>query len=82
MFFLVKKEVSGNDRLVTLDGLQPGTQYTFRVLASNSGGSGPLSDTVTATTNPLIVVPDPIGKITYKVVGGTSLSISWPTPTR
>jgi hypothetical protein len=34
----------------TITGLTPGTAYTFRVAAKNAGGTGPLSDPATVTT--------------------------------
>ena len=79
----VTKTVSANMYSTTISNLLPGTAYTFRVQASNGPlRNGPLSDQKSATTNPSIVLPGPIGSIQYRVVGGTSLELSWAAPSR
>lgn len=61
-----------------ITGLQSNTSYDFKVLASNSIGSGPFSSIVTATTTSIPV--GSVGTPTFTNIQQTSVTISWNIP--
>lgn len=61
---------------VTVMGLTNGTEYEFKVLASNSEGPGPFSTTVTAT--PSTYPGAPVAPIA--VAGDGQVELSWSAP--
>jgi hypothetical protein len=61
----------------TVTGLSNGTLYYFRVAAVNSEGTGPFSDSVTATPAPQ--VPDQVGTVTT-TPDAASVPLSWSAP--
>lgn len=66
----------------TVTELTPGTKYSFVVTATNAQGTGPGSDTVTATpTSPTPAAPTIKSKVVIKKTGNTaSITTSWTSP--
>jgi Domain of unknown function (DUF4082)/Fibronectin type III domain/Mo-co oxidoreductase dimerisation domain len=66
-------------RTATIKGLTPGTQYTFRVQASNPSGSGPISSASNAVTPTALTAPlAPTG--VSATPGSSKALVSWTTP--
>ncbi len=64
----------------TITGLSAGTTYTFTVQASNSSGSGPVSEQSNAVTPTAPTAPGtPTG--VSATAGDSSASVSWSAPT-
>ncbi|CAK0766628.1 exported hypothetical protein [Gammaproteobacteria bacterium] len=57
---------------VILTGLTNGTQYFFKLAAVNSGGTGPLSNEVSATP-----VASPVAPIIHAVAGNGQVTLKW-----
>jgi len=74
------REVSTDLTQAVIGGLLPNSQYTFRVRAINSAGSGPRSepsDVVLTTPGP----PSPPGAPTQVESSFTSVTLAWQPPT-
>lgn len=65
-----------NAVVATVDGLMPGTQYSFRVVALNTLGRGPESEPTTPITT-LAALPGQVATVTVAVVNGTAVNLHW-----
>jgi titin len=73
---LAWEDVTGG-RMATVENLDNGTRYEFRVRAANSAGAGPPSKTVPV----LIGQPSSPSKVTA-TAGTSSIAVSWKKPSR
>ena len=64
----------------TVTGLAAGTQYDFEVSATNSAGTGPVSNIVTTTTAAGVQVPSAPQNVQVTSTTSSSLSLSWSAP--
>jgi hypothetical protein len=62
----------------TVAGLTSSTSYDFEVIASNTGGSGPASAVVTATT--ALAAPGAITTLTAGAATTSTVPLSWTAP--
>jgi len=60
--------------------LSSNTQYSYKVYALNDNGEGSASATVSATTPPLPVNPDPPRNLIVTEVTGSKISLKWDPP--
>jgi subtilisin family serine protease/chitodextrinase len=58
-------------------GLQPGTTYSYRVRAGNSGGTSDYSNVATAITAAPLAAP---GDLTATAISGSRIDLSWTDP--
>lgn len=72
-------KVGPAERFATIGNLLSGTSYKFRVQASNADAPGPLSDTVTASTNLSPVYPGVIENVNFKI-NDRNVIITWMPP--
>ncbi len=70
-----------NNLNATVTGLSPSTQYDFQVFASNSAGTGPVSNTATATTAVTTALPGPPVGVAVGGATQTTLTPTWQNPT-
>lgn len=59
-------------------GLEPGTEYHYRISALNRIGASVPSETVSARTHPII--PDPPTGVTVRAEGSDRLRVQWSPP--
>ncbi|KAF6024356.1 fra [Bugula neritina] len=64
----------------TMQGLQPDTNYLFRIYAYNSKGRSLASQELTVRTNAEVAVPGPVGSINITHVSEDSLGVAWDEP--
>lgn len=66
---------SANTITFTVGSLQPSTQYFFRLIATNAGGSSQPSAVVNATT--LIAAPATPTNVTATAISATEIRVNW-----
>ncbi len=69
--------VAENVTAYTNTGLDPGTAYSYRVLAFNGAGNSAVSNAVTAYTSPVNPIPAAPTNLTSTGVTTTSVSLAW-----
>lgn len=70
------KRVSGRSRSAVVDGLDNGTEYSFKVHAVNAKGPGPHVESNKVT--PTAEVPDPPASVQAQVDTKGAATITWP----
>ena len=65
---------------ISLQGLQPGTTYTVRVLAHNQQGPGLSSLPVSITTQSEVDLPAPPANISARPTSAFSILVRWDPP--
>ncbi|KAI1889408.1 hypothetical protein AGOR_G00162570 [Albula goreensis] len=65
---------------LTVQNLQPGTKYVFRVAAWNLAGLGERSAPLTTSTQAEVQVPGPASNLLASAISPTSISLSWEKP--
>lgn len=70
--------VGGSATFVSINGLQPATNYTITVVALNSIGRSASSIPIFSTTNP--TVPNPPCCVSFSQVTSTTVLLSWNAP--
>ena len=58
-------------------GLNPGTQYTYRVCAYNSGGDSGYSSEVSATTTAAVTTPAAPDNLSATMASSTRINLTW-----
>ena len=76
-FFLLLNTVF---KRIFLQGLQPGTDYTIRVLAHNQLGPGESSPPLMVSTQPEVDLPGPPLHVSASPVSAFSILVSWDPP--
>ena len=77
----VVNSTRGNLEEVNIQGLQPGTNYGFRVVAYNDHGPGDSSEILTVKTDDELDVPGAVANLEAKATSSFSVLITWGQPT-
>ena len=72
-----ERTTGGTDATATVQGLRPGTEYTFYVRALFSDGSGSPPATATATTQAASAAPSKPTGLTATAAGETMIELAW-----
>ena len=73
----VVNSTRGNLEEINIQGLSPGTDYIFRVLARNQHGAGQTSRPLKVQTQAELDVPGPVQKLEAKATTSFSILVSW-----
>uniref|UniRef100_UPI00358DFF02 LOW QUALITY PROTEIN: neogenin-like n=1 Tax=Myxine glutinosa TaxID=7769 RepID=UPI00358DFF02 len=76
---VVNTSKSGELR-VTVESLQPETEYSFRVVAFNEHGPGQISPALRVATQPEVQLPGPAQDLHAEANSPTSLLVKWKPP--
>jgi hypothetical protein len=76
----VVNSTRGNLEEVNIQGLQPGTNYAFRVVAYNDHGSGDSSEVLSVKTDDELDVPGAVTDLEAKATSSFSVLVTWGQP--
>ena len=76
----VVNSTRGNLEEVNIQGLQPGTNYAFRVVGYNDHGNGDSSDVLSVKTDDELDVPGTVTDLEAKATSSFSVLVTWGQP--
>lgn len=78
----VLNSTRGNLEEINIQGLTPGTSYTFWVVARNRYGNGENSRPLKLVTQAELDVPGPVNTLEAKAMSSFSILVMWTPPSK